>query len=339
MFFYEGQSCPVCNRKFQETDDIVSCPRCGAPHHRECWKQEGHCHFEADHGTERQYTRPAPAEPTPEPAPTAGNPPSGQAQANACPRCGNNNPEYAEFCSRCGSTLPVKPQQQAPYTPPVQPNNQYQAYGEYTPYHMPTYDPYGGVPAGEKIDDVAVEDVAALVGPNSHYYVPRFYKMKKTDHNISWNWAAFLLTPYWAFFRKNYLAGGILMAFFVAKSVLTNFIILQCIYPLVGSANTYFDLMEKIQSLAVGGSITLFLWVFMLLQLVNLLVRIMFGMFGNYFYFKTCSTRIHKLQANNQSFYKQQLTTAGGTSFLFGSIAYMALYFADFIIQSIFLAL
>ena len=31
MFFYEGQSCPVCGQPFQETDDIVACPQCGAP--------------------------------------------------------------------------------------------------------------------------------------------------------------------------------------------------------------------------------------------------------------------------------------------------------------------
>ena len=31
MFFYEGQSCPVCGKAFAEKDDIVSCPECGAP--------------------------------------------------------------------------------------------------------------------------------------------------------------------------------------------------------------------------------------------------------------------------------------------------------------------
>ena len=40
MFFYEGCQCPVCGKSFQESDDIVVCPQCGAPHHRECWKQE-----------------------------------------------------------------------------------------------------------------------------------------------------------------------------------------------------------------------------------------------------------------------------------------------------------
>ena len=58
MFYYEGQACPVCGKAFEETDDIVSCPECGAPHHRACWLAAGHCHFADRHGTPEQWTRP-----------------------------------------------------------------------------------------------------------------------------------------------------------------------------------------------------------------------------------------------------------------------------------------
>ena len=40
---YQGVCCPVCGKPFQEGDDIVVCPECGAPHHRECYKSLGHC--------------------------------------------------------------------------------------------------------------------------------------------------------------------------------------------------------------------------------------------------------------------------------------------------------
>ena len=49
MFFYAGCRCPVCGQLFTENDDIVACPQCGAPHHRSCWQQEGHCHFDDRH--------------------------------------------------------------------------------------------------------------------------------------------------------------------------------------------------------------------------------------------------------------------------------------------------
>ena len=33
--------CPVCGEQFKKGDDIVVCPECGAPHHRECYEKEG----------------------------------------------------------------------------------------------------------------------------------------------------------------------------------------------------------------------------------------------------------------------------------------------------------
>ncbi len=35
--------CPVCGNDFNDGDDVVFCPECGTPHHRECWKEIGRC--------------------------------------------------------------------------------------------------------------------------------------------------------------------------------------------------------------------------------------------------------------------------------------------------------
>lgn len=43
MPLFENVLCPVCNRKFEEGDDVVYCPDCGTPHHRECYNAIGHC--------------------------------------------------------------------------------------------------------------------------------------------------------------------------------------------------------------------------------------------------------------------------------------------------------
>ena len=40
---YEDYKCPVCNKQFTKDDDIVTCPECGTPHHRECYNLTGHC--------------------------------------------------------------------------------------------------------------------------------------------------------------------------------------------------------------------------------------------------------------------------------------------------------
>lgn len=56
----EGCSCVRCKSYLFEEDDVVYCPVCGAPHHRECYNALGHCALEELHGTENEYTPPEP---------------------------------------------------------------------------------------------------------------------------------------------------------------------------------------------------------------------------------------------------------------------------------------
>lgn len=50
-------SCSLCHSYLFEEDDVVYCPICGAPHHRECYNSIGHCALETTHGTEQQYDK------------------------------------------------------------------------------------------------------------------------------------------------------------------------------------------------------------------------------------------------------------------------------------------
>ncbi len=50
QFKYMNEKCPVCHKTFAETDDVVVCPDCGAPHHRDCWNEVQHCAYEHKHG-------------------------------------------------------------------------------------------------------------------------------------------------------------------------------------------------------------------------------------------------------------------------------------------------
>ena len=43
MANYNGSKCIVCNMEFNDSDDIVVCPECGTPYHRDCYKQVGEC--------------------------------------------------------------------------------------------------------------------------------------------------------------------------------------------------------------------------------------------------------------------------------------------------------
>lgn len=57
MVLYKDKKCPVCNEVFKEDDDIVTCPVCGTPHHRECYKSLGRCANLDLHKTEFSFLR------------------------------------------------------------------------------------------------------------------------------------------------------------------------------------------------------------------------------------------------------------------------------------------
>lgn len=49
MLNYNNVPCPVCKQPFSDSDDVVVCPHCGAPYHRECFKRTGSCVFQDKH--------------------------------------------------------------------------------------------------------------------------------------------------------------------------------------------------------------------------------------------------------------------------------------------------
>ncbi|MBQ4119344.1 MAG: DUF2628 domain-containing protein [Clostridia bacterium] len=53
----QNQSCALCHAYLFAEDDVVYCPECGAPHHRECYNKLNKCALEELHGTENQYDK------------------------------------------------------------------------------------------------------------------------------------------------------------------------------------------------------------------------------------------------------------------------------------------
>ncbi len=337
MFFYEGCQCPVCGKPFQETDDIVVCPQCGAPHHRECWKQEGHCHFESSHGTGQQWKRPepSPASPAGTPATDPAGPSANTSAAGGktCPYCGYSNTQYAEFCSRCGREIPSADWNSQPSSasPPVGPgvSPPGSAYGEYAPFHMPTVDPYGGVSPQETIEEIPAEEWLSYVTVNTTYYLPRFKHISQ-GKKASWNWPAFLITPYWLMYRKNYLAGALVLLFTVLKTFVQNVVFYR--FLITDTITTSADYFNAFQAAFMDESKQPFITIMLLLMLAEIALRVLFGLFGNYIYYQTALRRIQQLRWKNPDTYRAQLAPAGGVSFVFAALSYVVLQFATMLL-------
>ena len=55
MLKVKGQVCDVCGEPFDNDSDIVACPDCGTPHHRECYEINNKCANETLHGENFEY--------------------------------------------------------------------------------------------------------------------------------------------------------------------------------------------------------------------------------------------------------------------------------------------
>lgn len=201
---YVGIPCTLCGKPFTEQDDIVVCPECGAPHHRACYLEHGRC-ARAEHHAEGEWQPPRATPAAPAAAPAQGS--------VTCPSCGGANPAGAAFCQLCGARLGGQPAGQGqPYQRPPQ---QVYQYPPVPPVQPEDY--YGG--QNYQLFGVSVKELSAYVGNNFFSYLRNFQRMERSTSQISWNWAAFFFNFLYFFYRKMYLVGGVLLAFFAVTEI------------------------------------------------------------------------------------------------------------------------
>lgn len=311
---YTGLKCPVCGKTFTANDDIVVCPDCGAPYHRECYAKVGKCVFADRHGTPDAWKRP-PEEPGPESQP-----------GQRCPRCGSQNAPGALFCAHCGQPLAENQQdfhgfpqnngfpfaggpQNGPPFPPYQQPQQNGAPGQ-IPF---LFDPLGGVNPNEPIEDVPAGDAAKLVQNNTQYYLPVFMNLTHFHRN-RFNFGAFLFSAGWLLYRKMYKLGGILAAAMAALYLAFTYItinysqpIMQVLYASVGitsdTASPNYNQIVKMADLLLqmpAGKIILF-FIPTVISAINLTIMIVVGINANKWYLRHCVDKARTIQASAQS--------------------------------------
>lgn len=294
MRYYEGLLCPVCNKSFNDTDDVVVCPKCGLPHHRDCWNNIGSCAAAADHDTPNQWNREkAQAESKKGHIPPQGEPQNSQ----ICPHCYTRNGEYSEFCSHCGRHLKATDWhsgQTLNEEPPV---------AQYSPFRMGDVNPemYSNA---ERLGDFSAADLAAVVGSNTRYYIPRFRRMAQGG-NGGWNFCAFLFGPYWLLIRKMTIPGILL---FVMQTVLSlaTVILYEPLFKATGQVDALVSteqIMENSLFLPVA-----FLSVFLFA------IRILLGLRGNAYYKMVCEKRIRNARSKTPDISSPEIASLGGIS-------------------------
>ncbi len=217
MALYDNTKCPVCGEFFKDGDDVVTCPICGTPHHRECYKSLGTCANEKLHGDDYSFKK-GTEENVSKPQEKANEKVEANNDVNSnqnvyyvpnqlqnesdseeskntvtCKECGAEIEKGTPFCPKCGAR---------------QSESSYGAYKSPVDFNAPPVEQSKYQKSSEKLDGVSLSDIATFVRINPDKFLPKFIKNKK----ISWNWSGFIFGPYYLFYRKMHLQGAMFMA-------------------------------------------------------------------------------------------------------------------------------
>lgn len=294
MANYLGESCPVCNINFASDDDIVVCPECGTPHHRDCYKQSGGCANEAKHN-KGEYWQPSVL--------------TENKEEIKCPNCGTGNDKESEKCSHCKKSLKNSDEMV---------NSSFLEYCENDDTSISFTDFLDARLDKSKCieKDVTVQNICDFVGKNYISFILKFQQYK-AGKSFSFNFPAFLFSHYYCFYRKMFKMGMILFLISALTYLPTAYYSFMAVREVIDlgieiTFPLYFDVSgDAYQALVVCNYVN---------QIVAIATKLYCGMFFNNTYYNEIVSKVKKTKEANENSsgneeFARRLASNGGTSF------------------------
>lgn len=307
MSEYIGTRCIVCSEKFSTEDDIVVCPECGTPYHRDCYNKEGKCVNDILHKTGGSW----------KPAYDTGSS-TDENKATICRHCGNVNPPLTLFCHRCGmpsENIRIDSDFSKQTFQGIDINENPDAYNAnmngfpgLNAYIINFSDPLCGFNPDEDVEGVKMADLGDFVGSNTHYYLPIFKRIKETGHALSWNFCAMLFPELYFSYRKMPL---------IALAAWLGRIISQIPQTIVGLSQLegMGALSEAVSAIDITSSA--FHGVLMIGYAIFYSLMFILGFNANKFYFHSAIKKIKAVKAKSDvQNIRGEIVRKGGTSAL-----------------------
>lgn len=314
-------SCPVCGKQFTKEDDIVVCPECGAPHHRECYEKNGKCFYSDKHSDDFSFEEISAEN-------EAENETEGQ--TIICPNCKAENPKEMFYCQKCGFPLNEQDRKQnttEQQKPPFQS-------GGIPPFGMPfgtnpqqmntAFDPMAGMKSDDKIgDNVTAGEVSKFVGKNTQYFLRIFSNIKNYDKS-RFNFSAFLFSGAYFLYRKMIVLGIIISFIIIGLTVGSTLIQFSSDYRAV-----YDTVYENMKNVGTGYGFsnyssmlnglsqndTMLFFAPSVLELLKYITMFVSGFAANRIYFKHCIKKINRIKSENENVnINEKLETSGGVN-------------------------
>ena len=329
---YKGHVCPVCNKAFENGDDVVVCPVCGTPHHRDCYEELGHCINLNRHRENYDYKRECEVN-------------SVEDEEITCDFCGAKNPKDSKFCNICGKPVGANKANTADSDSERTANPQGGFGGAIF------MDPLGGVKADEDLgQNVKASEAAKFVKTSTPYFIPQFKQLKEKG-KTRFSFVGFIFGGGWLLYRKMYAIGIVvclIMALLLFGDLFTNVYYGEAVKAIESSYSEMLNGMMRSYSLNFFGQIGEFFASLTAEQLtvcifrtsisvLNIILRIVCAIFGNRWYYKHTIKNISKIKTNSASQQEvdTNLNTKGGVNvpLAFSLIAcyYIIIYLPMFI--------
>lgn len=341
---FKGCTCVCCNNTFTENDDVVVCPVCGSPHHRECWNEKGQCANTSLHTEGFSWVFPEELKPKiekkpdiPEAIGTNYTFKNGE-NAVVCPHCKALNYGNDAHCMKCRKPLYAKEENPVPPENNFQENTAPPHFGGNIPQNEDSYEyfqQFGGVRPDIMIDGIPVLEYSDYIGEKkSGRYIRRFLSMDRFGKKISVSVSALFFGPIWYFYRKMFKEG---LLFLLAILVITG---LQTWCSITESSKAVYRQMGDMYSQLMNGEITteemdqyltdlqnhlmtagpsdedtLKQNILTVLDLVYVAVCLAMAFFADYFYKKKCKKDILSIreECSDMMTYRRTLHERGGT--------------------------
>lgn len=312
---YLNQKCSHCEKLFTKDDDVVVCPICGTPQHRECYEENNKCINHDKHKEGYVWSAEATgfagdseATPTPE--------------FIICNNCGTKNSGDSFFCKHCSAPLGSQ-------------NNAFGGFNGYQNQSNQENPDFQGMPFvtttfkinenDEIAPDVKLVEAQKYVKNNSLLYSLIFKRIH--DHDKSrFNFAAFLFSGGWFLYRKQYLIGTILTVLFAIFSIIYN-VLYTPVYDMLENYNIIIDNAISYEQLYVLSNEQLGMISLMgFSYFFRFILMIISGLIANRCYYKHVvnKVRLAKKKFTSDTEVREHLSKAGGVNVVLGYILFIA---------------
>ncbi len=335
MADYRNCTCIACRNEFEPDDDIVVCPECGTPYHRDCWNDHGHCINTELHERGEAWTRPE----SPKEAEKSGD----DTDLVRCPNCGSKNDGSNLICSQCGSSMHPRNDGAAPFGRFTRKDDS----SEWRHNGSGIAEESFSINPEEDMDGARMQDVADFVGKNQMYYLPRFRYFRDQKRKLAPNFVCILFPELYFAYRKMWLLTilTIVVIFLLSIPSLllsvmyqTDTILAMLQDQMGGLAGTEVYAAIEGQYTALAEMLethydTLY-WMDSICSYLTLVIRILAFLFGNYLYYRHTLKKIRMVRENQKSLMDVQprIRIAGGAHFGFVVLAFVG----KFILTAVF---